>query len=105
MNESTSVSQAPGLVIYAKDKDKVANFYKRVLNLENSRGGIGVRVAPSWKRGDCRRTHSRARCNRNRDCVTAQSAGRYSVQTLVLGSKFRANTCCSGWCWGPTQAS
>ena len=41
MNESTSVSQAPGLVIYAKDKDKVANFYKRVLNLETVAEELG----------------------------------------------------------------
>jgi predicted enzyme related to lactoylglutathione lyase len=34
MPKSTFVPQASGLVIYAKDKEKVANFYRRLLNLE-----------------------------------------------------------------------
>ena len=34
MTDSTPIHQAPALVIYAKDKDKVSDFYKRVLNLE-----------------------------------------------------------------------
>ena len=49
MAQLSTIHQASSLVIYAKDKDKVSDFYKKSPQFGDSRIRNGVYLASSWK--------------------------------------------------------